>query len=107
MAAWACWWSRSTAAFATISEARAPRIRAAQDRGRCRVTIDDDGPGLCESAITERLFLGRRLDERGDGHGFGLSIPQELVQLSGLDLSLLVAPVLRGLRAKLVMPASI
>jgi signal transduction histidine kinase len=83
------------------------RIAAARDGANVVLTIDDDGPGLSESAIVEALVPGRRLDERGDGHGFGLSIAQELAQLSGGDLTLLAAPALTGLRAKLVLPANI
>jgi signal transduction histidine kinase len=69
------------------------------------LTIDDDGPGLSDSAIGEALVPGRRLDERGDGHGFGLSIAQELAELSGGDLTLLASPGLTGLRAMLRLPA--
>ena len=46
---------------------------------------------------------GRRLDERGDGHGFGLPIAQELAELNGGDLTLEQSP-LGGLRVVLLLP---
>ncbi|MGI4731361.1 MAG: sensor histidine kinase [Janthinobacterium lividum] len=69
------------------------------------LSIDDDGPGLPADAIREALVPGRRLDERGDGHGFGLSITEELAELSGGTLTLSTAPRSGGLRAELTLPA--
>ncbi|SFS12444.1 sensor histidine kinase [Sphingomonas jatrophae] len=69
------------------------------------ITVDDDGAGLTGQAIAEALVPGRRLDERGDGHGFGLPITQELAELNGGSLALHPALSGRGLRATLMLPA--
>ena len=79
-------------------------IRAARDGGTVRIAIDDDGPGLDQEAIGEALVPGRRLDERGDGHGFGLPITQELAELNGGMLTLARSPVTSGLRVVLTLP---
>jgi len=76
----------------------------AQAEGKvARIEIDDDGPGLSAAAIDQALIPGRRLDEREDGHGFGLPIARELAELHGGALELGRAP-LGGLRATLLMP---
>lgn len=67
------------------------------------VHIDDDGPGLSDPAMAEALVPGRRLDERTDGHGFGLPIARELAELHGGTLSL-GKSALGGLRATLQLP---
>lgn len=56
------------------------------------VLIDDDGVGLDDSGLREALVPGRRIDERGDGHGFGLPIALELLELNGGSLVLEKAP---------------
>ncbi len=66
--------------------------------------VDDDGPGLPESARIEATKRGRRLDETKPGSGLGLSIVVDLAALYGGSLSLGDSP-LGGLRAKLVLPA--
>lgn len=79
------------------------RITAGAVTGAVELIIDDDGPGLSDTAIGEAMMPGRRLDERGDGHGFGLSIAQELAELNGGHLVLDRAPS-AGLRATLTLP---
>ncbi|MFA6114861.1 MAG: HAMP domain-containing sensor histidine kinase [Sphingomonas sp.] len=71
--------------------------------GRARITIEDDGPGIPTEDRAEALRPGRRLDERGDGHGFGLSIVRELAELHGGTLALEAAPG-SGLRAIVALP---
>lgn len=68
------------------------------------IVISDDGPGLDDAALNEAMLPGRRLDERGDGHGFGLSITRELAELNGGTLKLTRAASLRGLAAQLDLP---
>lgn len=70
------------------------------------LTIEDDGPGLSEQAIGEALLPGRRLDERGDGHGFGLPIAQELAELNGGGLTLAMSKS-GGLRVGLILPIGV
>lgn len=47
------------------------------------VEISDDGPGIAAVERTRVLQPGIRLDERAEGHGFGLSIAAELASLYG------------------------
>jgi signal transduction histidine kinase len=79
-------------------------VSAATHGAFVHIDIDDDGPGLSSEAIDRALVRGMRLDERGDGHGFGLSIARELAELHGGTLDLGPSP-LGGLRASLVLPA--
>lgn len=81
------------------------RIEARADPagGRARITIADDGPGIPPADRAEALRPGRRLDERGSGHGFGLSIVRELAELSGGTLALESAPA-GGLAAIVTLP---
>ena len=83
----------------------ASRIEVSADASRSSVTIqiDDDGPGLPQEAIDRALVRGSRLDEAGEGHGFGLPIARELAELHGGALDLGPSP-LGGLRATLTLP---
>ncbi len=76
----------------------------ADDARRVEVTIIDDGPGIPAEARAQVARPGMRLDERGDGHGFGLTIVSDLVALYGGALTLDDAPG-GGLRVRLVLPA--
>lgn len=78
-------------------------VSGANEGMAVRIDIDDDGPGLTHAAAAEALVPGRRLDERSEGHGFGLSIARELAELHGGSLALGPSP-LGGLRASLRLP---
>lgn len=82
-------------------------IQAMRDEGGAapmlRLTVDDDGPGLSESARKEATKRGRRLDETKPGSGLGLSIVVDLAALYGGTFSLEDSP-LGGLRARLMLP---
>jgi signal transduction histidine kinase len=71
--------------------------------GSAIVTIQDDGPGIPAIERERALAKGARLDERGEGHGFGLAIAHELAVLYGGDLTLGDAPD-GGLAATLTLP---
>lgn len=64
------------------------RVTATVEAGRVQLRIADDGPGIPAAARAAAVEPGRRLDEAGDGHGFGLSIARELAELHGGALSL-------------------
>jgi signal transduction histidine kinase len=53
-----------------------------------RIVIEDDGHGLAESNPSAAIVRGQRMDEGGEGHGFGLAITQELAQLYGGKIEL-------------------
>ncbi len=78
-------------------------VTAAPTASMIELAIEDDGPGLAEDAIRDALVPGRRLDERGDGHGFGLPIAQELADLTGGSLRIERSRY-GGLRAVLTLP---
>ena len=83
-------------------------ITASRDPGdarRVRIGVADDGPGIPTAARTAAARPGARLDERGDGHGFGLAITTELAGLYGGALTLDEAEE-GGLLATLTLPAS-
>ncbi|WP_267378482.1 MULTISPECIES: HAMP domain-containing sensor histidine kinase [unclassified Sphingomonas] len=83
----------------------AVRIAAVRAGAVMVLAIEDDGAGLDQGARVEALVPGRRLDERGDGHGFGLPIAVELAELNGGTLTLEPAAGLGGLRVVLTLPA--
>lgn len=72
---------------------------------RLRVTVDDDGPGLPENARAAVLERGTQLDLQMPGHGLGLSIVGELVEIYGGALSFDDAAG-GGLRVCLELPAA-
>jgi len=85
----------------------AVEVAAVRDDALVRISITDDGPGLSDAAMAEAMVPGRRLDERGDGHGFGLSITRGLADLNGGSLVLECATETGGLRVLLRLPATI
>lgn len=79
------------------------RIDAESEGGQVRLVIEDDGPGMGDAELAEARVPGRRLDERGDGHGFGLPIAEELAELNGGGLALSRSP-LGGLLVTVTLP---
>lgn len=79
------------------------RIAARRHGRMARIEIGDDGPGMGDADIAEAR-KGVRLDERGGGHGFGLSIARELTELHGGTLDLARSD-LGGLAAVVELPA--
>ena len=78
-------------------------VSVATAKGSAVIMVEDDGPGLPEALMPEALVPGRRLDETIPGHGFGLSITNELAELYGGGVKLALAPS-HGLRANLTLP---
>ncbi|WP_116090693.1 sensor histidine kinase [Sphingomonas crusticola] len=79
----------------------------ATDQGRMvNLRISDDGPGISQALLSAAIEPGRRLDEAGEGHGFGLSITRELAELHGGTL-MLANRVTSGLVATLCLPSGI
>ncbi|KTT68439.1 sensor histidine kinase, partial [Sphingomonas endophytica] len=80
-------------------------IAAVPGGRQVRIEIADDGPGIPEAERAAVFRPGMRLDERGDGHGFGLSIVAELAALYGGTLTL-GENLPRGLLVRLTLPAA-
>lgn len=74
------------------------------DARRLVLTVADDGPGIPEEERSRVTQAGVRLDERGEGHGFGLAIVRELASLHGGALTL-DAREGGGLVARVTLPA--
>lgn len=80
-------------------------ITAIGDGQAASIAIEDDGAGLSDTAMRDALVPGRRLDEAGEGYGFGLSIVQELAELNGGGLALARSGRAGwGLAARLMVP---
>lgn len=80
------------------------RIAAERRDADVRIAITDDGPGIAADSVPRALRPGVRLDEAGEGHGFGLPIARELAELHGGTLALSTAPG-EGLTATVTLPA--
>lgn len=70
-----------------------------------RLDVSDDGPGITAVDRARATAPGVRLDEQGDGHGFGLAIARDLAALYGGKLRLDESAE-GGLLAELTLPRS-
>ncbi|WP_428685433.1 ATP-binding protein [Sphingopyxis sp.] len=67
------------------------------------IIVADDGPGIPVAERTKAMTPGVRLDERGEGTGFGLAIVRELTELYGGSI-ILAETDKGGLMIKLSLP---
>ena len=67
------------------------------------LVIDDDGPGIPASDRQQVLERGSRLDEQVDGHGLGLGIVRDIVEVWSGQMTLQDSP-LGGLRVSIELP---
>jgi signal transduction histidine kinase len=82
------------------------RLGLVRDRDACRVSVDDEGPGIPEAALPhvfERFFRADPARTRQQGAGLGLSIASWIAQLHGAELSLQPRPG-GGIRALVTIP---
>lgn len=84
----------------------ATQVTLAADRldRQVRLRVSDDGPGIPFADRARATEPGVRLDERGDGHGFGLAIVRDIAALHGGGLEL-EETAGGGLTAIVTMPA--
>lgn len=88
----ACKWAKAVVA-----------VRASWDEAM-RVTVEDDGPG-CSAGDRDRLGQrGVRLDESTAGHGLGLAIARDIVELYGGSIDFDDSATLGGLRVNIRIP---
>ena len=80
-------------------------VAALRDGAKVRLSVTDDGPGIPAADRARATDPGVRLDERGDGHGFGLAIVRDLAALYGGRLELGEADS-GGLVAAVTLPVS-
>jgi two-component system sensor histidine kinase PhoQ len=76
----ACKWAKSRVRI----EARIDPL--ADTRTALRLTVDDDGPGIAEADRARVLTRGGRADEATPGHGIGLAMVHDTVELYGGNL---------------------
>jgi signal transduction histidine kinase len=68
-----------------------------------RLVVEDDGPGIPESQRDQVFSRGTRLDEQTDGHGLGLGIVRDIVDVWG-GVLLLQESELGGLKVAIDLP---
>jgi signal transduction histidine kinase len=68
------------------------------------IVVEDDGPGIPETALDSALTRGARLDEAQPGTGLGLAIVSDLMEAYGGSLTL-GRSSLGGLRATVRLPS--
>jgi signal transduction histidine kinase len=79
-------------------------IRAESADGRLSIKVEDDGPGIPKAEIENVMRRGHKLDESKPGHGQGLGIIRDIVDLYGGQLSL-GESALGGLKVTVDLPA--
>ena len=93
----ACKWCRSRV---RLSAAADPQAAARQ---RLVLTIDDDGPGIPPGDRDRVLGRGVRTDEKVPGHGLGLAMVRDTIELYGGALAI-EASDLGGARVTVHLP---
>lgn len=81
------------------------RVRAMRQEGRLRVRIEDDGPGVDAERRTNLSERGVRADEQGvAGHGLGLAIAADVVELYGGQMAFGQSADLGGFSVEVEFP---
>jgi two-component system, OmpR family, sensor histidine kinase PhoQ len=83
----ACKWCKSLVRLTVQVDA------ATFSRERLKVMIDDDGPGISEDDRRRIGHRGVRTDENVPGHGIGLSMVQETIEMYGGSLIIEASPL--------------
>ena len=68
------------------------------------VCIEDDGPGTDLEKINELSKRGVRLDEKVQGHGFGLAITADIIDDYNGNISFKHSNELSGFKAEITLP---
>jgi two-component system, OmpR family, sensor histidine kinase PhoQ len=93
----ACKWCRSHVRVTVTTDEHAGT------RERLSLVVEDDGPGISEEDRARVLQRGVRTDESVPGHGLGLAMVRDTVDLYGGSLSIDASP-LGGARFSLRLP---
>ncbi|MBV6415715.1 MAG: Adaptive-response sensory-kinase SasA [Steroidobacteraceae bacterium] len=73
-------------------------------RGRIRIVVEDDGPGIADEDRERVLERGTRIDEATPGHGLGLAMVRDAVAIYGGALGIDRSAALGGARIELGLP---
>ena len=68
------------------------------------ISVSDDGPGVPGESLQALSCRGARLDESRDGHGLGLAIVREIVELYDGELAFSRSVALGGLAVDIRLP---
>lgn len=68
------------------------------------LVVEDDGAGLAEAKVTDILRRGVRADENTAGHGIGMAVVHELVELLGGRLAGSRSKNLGGMKWEVILP---
>jgi len=68
------------------------------DEHHLQLVVEDDGPGCSDDEIKQLTARGVRIDEAAPGHGLGLAIVRDVVEIYGGVLTLDRSEALGGLR---------
>ena len=93
----ACKWCRSHVRVTVVTDSQAG------PRERLSVAVDDDGPGISEENRARVLQRGVRTDESVPGHGLGLAMVRDTIDLYGGVITIEESP-LGGARFALRLP---
>jgi len=93
----ACKWCRSIARLSISAD------HGGDTRQRLSLVVEDDGPGISEENRAKLGQRGVRTDESVPGHGIGLAMVQETVEMYG-GLLVIDASPLGGARFRLRLP---
>jgi len=96
-------WARQRVLVRATPEAPGPV--ASVRGGWLAVQVEDDGPGVPESAVGLLGQRGLRLDRRTQGSGLGLAIVQDICEAYGAEVDFAPA-TLGGLRVQIRLPGS-
>ncbi|WP_455929218.1 sensor histidine kinase [Pseudomonas fluorescens] len=79
------------------------RLTVSETPGSFLLAVEDDGPGIPQPQREQVLSRGARLDEQIDGHGLGLGIVRDIVEVWGGTLQLQDSE-LGGLKVLIELP---
>jgi signal transduction histidine kinase len=80
------------------------RLSVSSTTRQVQITVEDDGPGVPAEAVEQLLQRGTRLDEQTEGHGLGLAIVQDIVELYHGSITMDQSEQLRGFRVTITLP---
>ncbi len=73
------------------------------DEHHLQLVVEDDGPGCSDDEIKRLTARGVRIDEAAPGHGLGLAIVRDVVEIYGGTLTLDQSSTLGGLRVSVCL----